>query len=75
MCQTTFSNFLFCLILVFFKVYTKGMLLFREVANALKKIRSQFAGRTVNLQGVSLDLSGIEEILKLERSEFEVGFP
>jgi 1-phosphatidylinositol-3-phosphate 5-kinase len=53
----------------------KGMLLFTEVANALKKIRSQFIGRTLNLRGTSLDLSDIEEMLKHETSDFEVGFP
>jgi hypothetical protein len=52
----------------------KGMLLFTEVANSLKKIRSQFTSRTLNLRGTSLDLSDIEEMLKHETSDFEVGF-
>jgi 1-phosphatidylinositol-3-phosphate 5-kinase len=52
----------------------KGMLLFTEVANSLKKIRSQFTSRTVNLRGTSLDLSDIEEMLKHETSDFEVCF-
>lgn len=53
-------------------VYMKGMLLFTEVANSLKKIRSQFTSRTLNLRGTSLDLSDIEEMLKHETSDFEV---
>ncbi|KAG7942800.1 hypothetical protein I3843_15G005900 [Carya illinoinensis] len=53
-------------------VYTKGMSMFTEVENSLKRIRSQFSGKPLNLQGVSLDLSDIEDMLKQERSEFEV---
>lgn len=51
------------------------MSLFTEVANSLKRIRSQFSGKPLNLQGASLDLSDIEDMLKQEKSEFEVGFP
>ncbi|KAL4651637.1 hypothetical protein ACB092_01G174800 [Castanea dentata] len=42
-----------------------------ETAAFLNKIRSQFAGRTLNLQGTSLDFSDVEEMLNQERSEFE----
>lgn len=49
--------------------------MFTEVENSLKRIRSQFSGKPLNLQGVSLDLSDIEDMLKQERSEFEVRFP
>jgi hypothetical protein len=53
----------------------KGMLLFTEAANSLKKIKPQFSGRTLNLRGMSLDFSDIEEMLNQERSAFEVSFP
>lgn len=67
-------NFL-SLSFILFKVYMNGILLFTETAGFLNKIRSQFAGRTLNLQGTSLDFSDIEEMLNQERSEFEVSFP
>ncbi|KAK6276842.1 hypothetical protein POUND7_017165 [Theobroma cacao] len=53
-------------------VYTKGMLMFREVASFLVQIRSQFVGSTLNLKGSLKEFSDIEEMLKLEASEFEV---
>lgn len=77
-CVTTplFSIFNFLsLSFIFFKVYMNGILLFTETAAFLNKIRSQFAGRTLNLQGTTLDFSDIEEMLNQERSEFEVSFP
>ncbi|KAM4131149.1 hypothetical protein ACJW30_01G156100 [Castanea mollissima] len=52
-------------------VYMNGILLFTETAAFLNKIRSQFAGRTLNLQGTSLNFSDVEEMLNQERSEFE----
>lgn len=59
---------------IFFKVYSKGILLFSGVADALKKLRSQFAGSTLNLQGSLKEFSDIEDMLKQESSEFEVSF-
>ncbi|KAK9270349.1 hypothetical protein L1049_025928 [Liquidambar formosana] len=53
-------------------VYMKGMLVFMEVENSLKKLGSQFAGSTLNLHGSLKEFSDIEEMLRQERSEFEV---
>lgn len=53
------------------KVYTSGMLFFKEVGSYLSKIRAQFTGSTLNLRGSLKEFSDIEEILKLETSEFE----
>lgn len=53
-------------------VYTKGILLFTEVESSLKKIKSQFEGLTLNLRGSLKEFSDIEDMLKQERSEFEV---
>ncbi|POO00265.1 Chaperonin Cpn60/TCP-1 family [Trema orientale] len=52
-------------------VYTKGILLFTEVANSLKEVKSQFEGLTLNLRGSFKEFSDIEDMLKQERSEFE----
>lgn len=52
----------------------KVMLLFTEVANTLKKIRSQFDGLTLKLRGSFKEFSDIEDMLKQECSEFEVTF-
>lgn len=50
----------------------KGMSLFTEIANYLHKIRSRFTSAALNLRGSLTDFSGIEEMLRLERSDFEV---
>lgn len=52
----------------------KGMLMFREVASFLVQIKSQFEGSTLNLKGSLKEFSDVEEMLKLEASDFEVGF-
>ncbi|XP_022773471.1 putative 1-phosphatidylinositol-3-phosphate 5-kinase FAB1D isoform X2 [Durio zibethinus] len=52
-------------------VYMKGMLMFREVASFLVQIKSQFMGSTLNLKGSLKEFSEVEEMLKLEASEFE----
>ncbi|XWS21867.1 hypothetical protein CRYUN_Cryun30bG0092600 [Craigia yunnanensis] len=56
----------------FENVYTKGMLMFREVASFLVQIRSQFVGSTLNLRGSLKEFSDVEEMLKLEACEFEI---
>lgn len=56
----------------FLKVYMKGILLFTEVENCLKKIKSQFEGLTLNLRGSIKEFSDIEDMLKQEISDFEV---
>ncbi|PPD72293.1 hypothetical protein GOBAR_DD30815 [Gossypium barbadense] len=53
-------------------VYTKGMVMFREVATFLVQIRSQFAGSTLNLKDSLKVFSDVEEMLELEASEFEL---
>lgn len=53
-------------------VLVKGMSLFTEIANYLHKIRSRFTSAALNLRGSLTDFSGIEEMLRLERSDFEV---
>ncbi|KAK2968895.1 hypothetical protein RJ640_013238, partial [Escallonia rubra] len=52
-------------------VYEKGNLVFLEVENALKEIRSRFLGSRLNLQGSSKEFSDIEKMLKEERYQFE----
>jgi hypothetical protein len=64
-------NWFFC---CFFKVYSKGMLIFNGVGEALKNLRSRFAGSVLNLQGSLKEFSDIEDMLKQESSEFEVSF-
>ncbi|XP_039056190.1 putative 1-phosphatidylinositol-3-phosphate 5-kinase FAB1D isoform X2 [Hibiscus syriacus] len=56
----------------FENVYTKGKLMFGEVASFLDHIRSQFVGSTLNLNGSLKAFSDVEEMLKLEASEFEL---
>lgn len=56
----------------FQNVYTKGILLFSEVESSLKQIGSRFVGSTLNLQGSLKEFSVTSEILKQERSVFEV---
>lgn len=52
----------------------KGMFLFTEVENSLKKVKSQFEGLTLNIGGSLKVFSDIEGMLKQERSDFEVSF-
>lgn len=54
-------------------VYAKGILLFREVANSLKRLKSQFIGSTIILQGLQKNFLDIEAMLKQEKLEFESG--
>jgi hypothetical protein len=50
------------------------MLIFNGVGEALKNLRSRFAGSVLNLQGSLKEFSDIEDMLKQESSEFEVSF-
>lgn len=50
----------------------KGIHLFEEVAQSLQEIASRFLGSTLNLNGTLKKFSDIEEMLKQERSQFEV---
>lgn len=49
-------------------------MLLREVGDSLKKIRSQFDGKTLKLQGSLKQFSDIEDMLNQEESEREVTF-
>ncbi|XP_059631892.1 putative 1-phosphatidylinositol-3-phosphate 5-kinase FAB1D [Cornus florida] len=53
-------------------VYSKGILLFTQVAKSLHKIESQFPTSSLNFRGSLKELSDIQEMLKQERSEFEM---
>ena len=48
--------------------------MFTEVASFLVQMRPQFVGSTLNLKGLLKEFSDVEEMLKQETSEFEVGF-
>lgn len=50
----------------------KGINLFEEVAQSLLQIASRFLGSTLKLNGTLKKFSDIEEMLKQERSQFEV---
>jgi hypothetical protein len=50
------------------------MLIFNGVGEALKNLRSRFAGSVLNLQGSLKEFSDIEDMLKQESSEFEVSY-
>ncbi|GMH00303.1 hypothetical protein Nepgr_002142 [Nepenthes gracilis] len=52
-------------------VYTKGLLLFNEVANYLKKIKCRFSGVNLIQSGSPKEFSDIEETLGKERYNFE----
>ncbi|KAE8701852.1 putative 1-phosphatidylinositol-3-phosphate 5-kinase FAB1D-like isoform X3 [Hibiscus syriacus] len=56
----------------FENVYTKRKQIFGEVASFLDHIRSQFEGSMLNLKGSLKLFSDVEEMLKLEASEFEL---
>ncbi|KAE8715324.1 putative 1-phosphatidylinositol-3-phosphate 5-kinase FAB1D-like isoform X3 [Hibiscus syriacus] len=56
----------------FENVYTKRRIIFGEVATFLDHIRIQFEGSILNLKGSLKVFSDVEEMLKLEASEFEL---
>lgn len=56
------------------QVYTTGLVLFNELEKYLKKIESRFSGWNLVLNGFSNGFADIVDMLKLERSEFEVSF-
>ncbi|XP_030526693.1 putative 1-phosphatidylinositol-3-phosphate 5-kinase FAB1D isoform X2 [Rhodamnia argentea] len=55
------------------KVYTNGMLLFAEVERTLKKIGPHFAGSVLHQIDLPKAFSDIEEMLKQESHDFELG--
>lgn len=66
--------FLTTIQIIFLKVLEKGNLLFMEVMNSLQNMVSSFSHskQTANLMGSTKDLSDVEEMLKQEKSDFEV---
>ena len=46
--------------------------MFLEIEKSLKEIGSRYLGMTLNLQATIKDFSDIEDMLKEERSQFEV---
>ncbi|CAA3031394.1 Hypothetical predicted protein [Olea europaea subsp. europaea] len=56
----------------FKKVHLKGTKLFSEIENSLKALETRYIGVTLNIQGSSKKFSDIEEMLKQEKSQFEV---
>ncbi|KAL9261618.1 putative 1-phosphatidylinositol-3-phosphate 5-kinase FAB1D [Drosera capensis] len=52
-------------------VYTKGVMMFTEIADYLKKIKPQFSGVSFKLDGSLKEFLYIEDMLASERDEFE----
>ncbi|GAB2236021.1 hypothetical protein Droror1_Dr00027750, partial [Drosera rotundifolia] len=52
-------------------VYTKGMMIFTEIADYLKDIKPQFSGVSFKLDGSLKEFLYIEDMLASERDEFE----
>lgn len=46
--------------------------MFLEIEESLKSLKTQYVGLTLNIQGKSKKFSDIEEMLKQEKSQFEV---
>ncbi|XP_073135555.1 putative 1-phosphatidylinositol-3-phosphate 5-kinase FAB1D [Henckelia pumila] len=53
-------------------VYLKGISMFRDIEGSLKDIGTRYAGVSLNIQGSSKEFSDIVEMLKQEKSQFEV---
>ncbi|XP_047319859.1 putative 1-phosphatidylinositol-3-phosphate 5-kinase FAB1D [Impatiens glandulifera] len=56
------------------KVYTKGLHFFEELSKFLQKIRPRFEDLDLQFTGSVENFSEIEEMLKVEQSEFETSF-
>ncbi|XP_073276371.1 putative 1-phosphatidylinositol-3-phosphate 5-kinase FAB1D [Primulina huaijiensis] len=53
-------------------VYLKGISMFHDIEESLKDIQTRYARVTLNIQGSGKEFSDIVEMLKRERSQFEV---
>lgn len=62
--------YLFCAV----KVLREGHKIFTEVENSLKRIENEYVGSMLNLQGSCKRFSDIQEMLKKEQDQFQVGF-
>lgn len=57
-----------------FKVYVKGISMFLEIEKCLMDLRNRYVGVTLNIQGSNMEFSDIVQMLKEERSQFEVRY-
>ncbi|KAL8481985.1 hypothetical protein ACS0TY_028218 [Phlomoides rotata] len=55
-------------------VYLKGMSMFLEIEKSLMDLRNRYVGVTLNIQGSNMEFSDIVEMLKQEKSQFEVRY-
>ncbi|KAL3641353.1 hypothetical protein CASFOL_016321 [Castilleja foliolosa] len=53
-------------------VYSKGISTFLEIEKSLMDLENRYVGATLNIQGLKMEFSDIVEILKQEKSQFEV---
>ncbi|XP_047959358.1 putative 1-phosphatidylinositol-3-phosphate 5-kinase FAB1D [Salvia hispanica] len=53
-------------------VYSKGISMFIEIEKCLMDLRNRYVGVTLNIQGSKMEFSDIVEMLREERSQFEV---
>ncbi|KAG8378364.1 hypothetical protein BUALT_Bualt08G0129800 [Buddleja alternifolia] len=55
-------------------VYLKGISMFLDIEKSLKELGNRYVGVILNIQGSSKEFSDIVEMLKQEKSQFEVEF-
>ncbi|CAA0827851.1 Putative 1-phosphatidylinositol-3-phosphate 5-kinase FAB1D [Striga hermonthica] len=53
-------------------VYRKGILMFLEIEKSLMDLKNRYIGATLNIQGSRKEFSDIVDMLKMEKSQFEV---
>ncbi|KAL1543912.1 1-phosphatidylinositol-3-phosphate 5-kinase [Salvia divinorum] len=53
-------------------VYSKGISMFLEIEKCLMDLRNRYVGVTLKIQGSDMEFSDIVEMLREERSQFEV---
>lgn len=53
-------------------VYLKGMSMFIEIEKSLMDLSNRYVGVTLNIQGSNMEFSDIVEMLKQEKTQFEV---
>lgn len=52
----------------------KGISMFLEIEKCLLDLRNRYVGVTLNIQGSNMEFSDIVQMLKEERSQFEVRY-
>ncbi|XP_057793489.1 putative 1-phosphatidylinositol-3-phosphate 5-kinase FAB1D isoform X2 [Salvia miltiorrhiza] len=53
-------------------VYLKGISMFLEIEKCLMDLKNRYVGVTLNIQGSNMEFSDIVEMLRQEKSQFEV---